>query len=228
MLKEIINKFYRDKSNDRSQHHFYISQAGKCPRQVFFKFKNAPKKELEPNILRLFDHGDHIHQLIMRSLLSTRDIHIVAAEVDIPPQEMISGRADAIVSDGKELYVLDIKSINSFSFRKLKEPKKDHINQIQLYLHYFRIEKGILLYVNKNTQQLKELVVNYDIGKSERLLSSFSKLEEQINKDLVPARITSYPNDWQCKYCDFRNICDMGDKDQMRWLDFKKRIESYE
>jgi len=116
MLKELIDKFYLDKQRDREQHHFYITDAGRCARSVFFfyitdagrcarsvffKFKNAPKKAIEPNILRLFDHGDHMHQLIMKPLLSVREVHVVASEVNIPPQELISGRADAIVSDGK-------------------------------------------------------------------------------------------------------------------------------
>src|SRR3990167_275304 len=162
MLKEIIDKFYLDKQRDREQRHFYITDAGKCGRSIFFKFKNAPREAMEPRILRLFDHGDHIHQLIMRSLLSTRDIHVVASEVDIPPQEIISGRADAILSDGKNLYVLDIKSMNSMVFRSLEIPKEENVYQIQLYLHYFKIPKGILLYVNKDNQELKEFIVNYN------------------------------------------------------------------
>jgi len=102
MLKELIDKFYLDRKKDKEQQHFYVSEAGKCPRQIFFKFKNAPRKEMEANILRLFDHGDHMHQLIMKPLLSTREVRVVTAEVDIPPQELVRGRADAIISDGKE------------------------------------------------------------------------------------------------------------------------------
>jgi len=150
MLKEIIDKFYLDRQKDKQQHHFYITDAGKCPRQVFFKFKNVPKREMEAHILRLFDHGDSMHKLIMRPLLSTREIHVVASEIDIPPQELISGRADAILSDGRQLYVLDIKSMNSMIFERLVEPKPENVDQIQLYLHYFRIPKGILLYVDKD------------------------------------------------------------------------------
>ena len=66
MLKEIIDKFYLDREKDKAQSHFYVTDAGKCPRALFFKFKNAPKKEMEANILRLFDHGDYIHKLIMK------------------------------------------------------------------------------------------------------------------------------------------------------------------
>jgi CRISPR/Cas system-associated exonuclease Cas4 (RecB family) len=226
MLKEIIDKFYLDKQKDKDQNHFYISDAGKCPRSIFFKFKNAPKKEMEANILRIFDHGDHIHQLIMQSLLSARDIHIVSSEVNIPPQEIVSGRADAIVSDGKELYVLDIKSINSLGFKYLTQPKRDNIDQLQLYLHYFEILKGILLYVNKDNQQLKEFFIAYDQERTEFLLKGLVNLKEQIDSNIVPSRLSKYPSDSQCRYCQFKEVCKIGEPEEMKWEDLKTKIQS--
>ena len=128
MLKELIDKFYLDRQKDREQHHFYITDAGRCPRTIFFKFKNVPREEMEARVLRMFDHGDYIHQLIMKPLLSMRDVHVVASEINIPPQEIISGRADAIISDGKELYVVDIKNMNSMIFRNLQEAKVENVS----------------------------------------------------------------------------------------------------
>ncbi len=225
MLKEIIDKFYLDSNKDRVQTSFYVSQAGKCPRQVFFKFKNAPKKELEANILRLFDHGDHMHQLIMKPLLSTRDIHVVASEVDIPPQELVRGRADAIVSDGKDLYVLDIKSMNSMMFQKMTEPKEDNVDQLQFYLHYFRIPKGILLYVDKDKLQLKEFIVEYDKNKTKEMIEGLRKLKSQIESDVVPPRIPEYPAKWPCGYCEYRAVCELGEEGEMRWEELKSKIQ---
>jgi len=225
MLKEIIDQFYLDRQRDREQHHFYITDAGKCPRQIFFKFKNVPRKEMEANILRLFDHGDHMHKLIMKSLLSTRDVHVVASEVNVPPQELISGRADAIISDGKELYVLDIKSMNSMIFKNLTEPKEENVNQVQLYLHYFKIPKGILLYVDKDKLELKEFIVNYNQTKAEFLLKNLANLKKQIDSSIIPSRIPDYPETWQCKYCQFREVCDIGEAGEMNWQDFEKKVK---
>jgi len=225
MLKEIIDQFYLDRQRDREQRHFYITDAGRCPRTIFFKFKNAPRKEMEANILRLFDHGDHMHKLIMKSLLSTRDVHVVASEVNVPPQELISGRADAIISDGKDLYVLDIKSMNSMIFKNLTEPKEENVNQIQLYLHYFKIPKGILLYVDKDKLELKEFIVNYNQTKSEFLLKNLANLKKQIDSNVIPSRIPDYPDTWQCKYCQFREVCDIGEAGEMNWQDFEKKVK---
>ena len=224
MLKEIIDKFYLDRQRDKEQRHFYITDAGKCPRAVFFKFKNAPRKEMEANILRLFDHGDHIHKLIMKPLLSSRDIHVVASEVDIPPQELISGRADAILSDGKELFVLDIKSMNSMIFRNMQEPKEENINQLQLYLHYFKIQKGILLYVNKDNQDLREFVIEYNPSRAQLLLDELTNLKKQIEANTLPARLADYPSNWQCQYCQFKEVCKIAEAGEMKWENLKAKI----
>ena len=54
-LRDLIDKFYLDKEKEkaREQDHFYITDAGKCGRALFFKFKNVPRREIEANILRL-------------------------------------------------------------------------------------------------------------------------------------------------------------------------------
>lgn len=227
MLKEIIDKFYVDKEKFRKdQTSFYISEAGKCPRAVFLKFKNAPRKELAPAFLRLFDHGEHMHKLIMKPLLSTRDIHVVASEVDIPPQEIVRGRADAVLSDGKELFVLDIKSMNSMVFRGLQEPKEENVMQVQLYLHFFKIPKGILLYVDKDKLELKEFLVNYNPAICESLISNLQVLKEKIKTNTIPARISTYPSNWQCQYCQYREVCRLGEGGEMTWEALKAKIES--
>lgn len=227
MLKEIIDKFYLDKEKLRAtQTSFYISEAGKCARGIFLKFKNAPRKDLEANMLRLFDHGEHMHRLIMKPLLSTRDIHVVASEVDIPPQEIVRGRADAVLSDGKELFVLDIKSMNSMVFRKLQEPKEENVQQVQLYLHFFKIKKGMLLYVDKDRLELKEFIVDYDPTVAEALLADLSKLKGQIEKNIVPPRIETYPTNWQCQYCQYKEVCRLTNGEEMSWEQLKERIKT--
>ena len=227
MLKEIIDKFYLDKEKLReTQTNFYISEAGKCPRQIFLRFKNAPKEDLEASFLRLFDHGEHMHRLIMKPLLSTRDIHVVASEVDIPPQEIVRGRADAVLSDGKEMFVLDIKSMNSMVFRKLEEPKEENVMQIQLYLHFFKIPKGMLLYVDKDRLELKEFIVNYNPVIAEALIADLTVLREQIFSNTIPARISTFPSNWQCRYCQYKEVCKTGEPGEMKWEDLKAKIES--
>jgi len=226
MLKELIDQFYSDRQRDREQQHFYITDAGKCGRAIFFKFKKAPREEIEARVLRMFDHGDSIHQLIMKPLFSIRGIHVVASEVEIPSKELISGRADAIISDGKDLYVIDIKSMNSMIFKNLESPKEENLDQLQLYLHFFKIPRGILLYVNKDTQALKEFLINYDPVRAKNILNDLTQLKEKIDSNMIPTRLPIWPEGWQCQYCQFKEICKISGEGNVKWEDFKKKIES--
>ena len=223
MLKELIDKFYLDRQRDREQNHFYITDAGKCNRAIFFKFKNLPREKMEARMLRLFDHGDYIQMQILNTLFSLGIVR--ASEVNIPPQELVSGRADAIVTLNNELYVVDFKSMNSMIFRKLQEPKEENVNQIQLYMHYFKIPKGILLYMSKDTSELKDFPIQYNARLAHSLLKGLETLDKKIKSNIVPDQLPDYPQNWQCQYCQFRDICSMVSKGEVKWDDFKKKIE---
>jgi CRISPR/Cas system-associated exonuclease Cas4 (RecB family) len=224
MLKELIDQFYLDKHNDREQNHFYITDAGRCGRATFFKFKNMPREKIEARMLRLFDHGDYIQMQILNSLFSLGIVR--SSEVQIPPQELISGRADAIITLNNELYVVDFKSMNSMLFRKLVEPKEENVNQIQLYMHYFQIPRGILLYMSKDTSELKDFVLQYDPKLSRNLIKELEVLNKKIKEDIVPDRIISYPKNWQCQYCQFKDICITAGPGEMSWANFKGRVQN--
>jgi len=222
MLKELIDKFYMDRQRDKEQHHFYITDAGRCTRATFFKFKNAPREKMDARVLRMFDHGDYMQMQILSTLLSLGIVR--ASEVTIPPQELISGRADAILTLGNELYVVDFKSMNSMIFKNLSSAKEENINQLQLYLHFFKIPKGILLYINKDTLELKEFIINYNPTLAQALLKDLSILKNKLDANIVPQRIPGYPENWQCQYCQFKEICSAAGDSEINWHDFKEKI----
>jgi len=224
MLKELIDQFYLDNQKNREQIHFYITDAGKCPRAVFFKFKNAPKEPIEARLLRIFEHGESIHRNIFNILYRLRIG--CTTEIPIPSQEIVSGRADAILCINNENYVLDIKSINSMLFRKLDQPKEENVYQVQLYMHFFGIKKGILLYVDKDQQNLKEFFLEYDEQLCKGLMDKFYALKGQIEVDTLPAKLEDYPRNWQCTYCQFKDICKLAKEDELKWGDLKKKIET--
>ncbi|MFC1629782.1 PD-(D/E)XK nuclease family protein [Patescibacteria group bacterium] len=224
MLKELIDKFYLDQQKTRDQIHFYITDAGKCPRAVFFKFKKAPREKISARVLRLFEKGEYLHRNIINILI--RLGIVVSSEIKIPAQEIISGRADVIISLDNELYVVDIKSMNSMIFRKLTSPKEENVYQLQLYLHYFNIKKGILLYIDKDQQSIKEFLVNYDKGLVKSLIKDFQDLKTKIDSDTIPPQMLDYPANWQCRYCQFKEICSVTGAQSLNWNKFKKKIEA--
>lgn len=221
MLTELIDKYYKDKREERNQEHFYISDAGKCQRAIYFSIKRYPRKEREARVLRIFDRGDVTHRGLLNALFGIPEIRIIASEVDIPPKELFRGHTDAIISIDNKLYVVEIKSSSEYKFKKLNEPEETHLKQLQLYMHYFKIPQGVLIYENKNTQELKEFEVKYSPELCKKILSEFRTLKEQyMDQDIIPPiplefkkkRETAGGNEenfpWECRYCDFEEECD--------------------
>lgn len=204
MLKKRIDKFYGDSFETRPRSYFYVSDVGKCPRALYLNFKDAPREKPAPRVLRIFEEGEHTHRRLLSVLYSLGIVQ--ASEVHTPPSELIHGRADAIVTLDDEPYIVEFKSSNSWKFKNLDEPRRDHMDQTQLYMHFFNIEKGIILYENKNTQHLKEFVFDYNKKRAEELLESFKCLKEQIDKDVLPEIPDDIPK-WRCRYCDYRLEC---------------------
>jgi CRISPR-associated protein Cas4 len=204
MIKELIDEFYRKKQNNKGQVAFYATDSGRCPRAIYFSMKNYPKKESDARVMRIFEHGDHTHMRIMAVLFSLG--LVTAAEISIPENEVVRGRADAIISFKGEPYVVEIKSVNSVKFKK-NEPDFDHIRQLQLYLYFFNIKKGILIYENKDNQDLKEFVIEYDENIVKKSISFFNSLKENVEKSIIP-EIPKDIEDWRCEYCPYVVECE--------------------
>jgi CRISPR-associated protein Cas4 len=166
-------------------------------------------------MLRVFEKGEYIHRNII-NILTTMGI-LVASEIEIPHSYLISGRADALLSLDNQLYVLDIKSINNKGFKSLKKAKEEHVLQLQLYLHFFNIKKGMLLYIDKDQQEIKEFTVSYNKKKVKELLDNFKKLREKIDKNSIPKRIDSNLKNPQCFYCSYKEVCKTVGEKALKW-----------
>ena len=203
MIKERIEKFYLEKKRDWDKVAFYVTDAGKCPRAVWFGFKKFPKKDKDARVMRVFENGDYTHMRIMSSLLSIGAVKAIELALE---NELVRGRCDGIVVINNEPHVLELKSINSFAFKRLEGPKPEHIKQLMLYLHYFHINNGIFLYENKDTQELKEFMIKYDAKMAESLIQDFQALKHMIEKDILPP-VPLGLEEWECRFCDYSEEC---------------------
>jgi len=95
-------------------------------------------------------------------------------------------------------------------------------------MHFFNIKKGILLYLDKDRQELKEFIFDYDKKTAEALLENFMSTKSRIEMNVVPQALPDYPKDWQCRYCCYKEICDMAGPVELKWDEFKNKMEKEE
>jgi len=211
MLTERLEEFFKREEPTRPRDYFYVSEVGKCPRQIFYSAKGFPRPPIDGLTARKLAVGDDAHRRIVQALYGLGIV--VAAEVPIPPAQLFHGRCDAIASlDGKN-YVVEIKTAHPYVFDQMAGgPRRDHYLQLQLYLHYFRIPQGIILAENKATQEFREFVVDLDRKAVNQTLRTFEELRQIIFVQgvLPPLPGPEDKKDWefdQCRYCPYVQFC---------------------
>ena len=161
---------------------------------------------------RIFHQGEHVHLRLMSILYSLG--LVTASEVKIPETELFRGRADGILKLDGENYVIELKSISSYGFEKTTEPKPEHMKQIQIYMHYFNIPKGIILMENKGNQEIKEFIVEKDSSLIQKIHTDFAKLKEMVSQGQIPP--IPDISQWEyniCDYCNYKEHCDKMTKE---------------
>ena len=177
---------------------FFAGSSGGCSRALYFSKKeeyNPPK-----DLLKIFCIGNIIHDFIQKQIIPHGKSEIpMNIEVD---GIKIRGRLDSLVRD----VIYEIKTIKSLDY-VLDKPKEEHIRQLNIYLKGKLLQNGILLYVEKNTLKTVEHIVVFDQKLFDDSLKQFKTVYNAILQNIPPERIKNYPNNWKCKYCNFREVC---------------------
>ena len=131
-------------------------------------------------------------------------------EVTVEDKEhKLKGHPDGIiVKSEKREYVLEIKTMNTFKFQKLREAEPGHVMQAGLYSYMLGIDNTVFLYYDKNSQNLKEFLVDTSISK--HVLDTLSKIEtvnEAVEKNIAPKGVCKAIFDARAVECTFKDVC---------------------
>ena len=146
----------------------YPSSLGKCPRQVAYGYYGFPKTQRPGDRISLnMWFGNLVETgLIMLMKLAGLDIQEhQKIEFNLAGQEF-RGYADAVVTINKEKYIIEIKSLTQYGFEEFEETgfkdREDYMTQLNLYLKYAEINKGIFLVACRNTGHIAEKYITTD------------------------------------------------------------------
>jgi len=195
-LKEIYDLEYEP---HHSSGKFSLSGVGSCWREKYLTLKGLYKKKYSAKTKLTFAIGDAFHQLSMKTFFekcAQAGISVVAAEVNIPEcdeSRNISGRTDCIISHNAtgELNVLDFKSCGSWTFKKVKEGEvsQTYKDQINMYLHFFKIKKGYIIFISKEKGEIEEYAVEYDEARAKQIIKEIDDFyENYVNKNIEPSK----------------------------------------
>lgn len=216
MLVEFLDR-YADKELSRPKRRkekHWASDVGVCIRALVYRWQGIEGIKPEPRTFFILEDGN-LHHKSIRDLIRQAGLEIVMEETPISdPKMRLSGKLDAVIRLDGKYYVLEIKSVNRFTFDEIihQGPREDHVLQLNLYLYYvqnlFRIptDMGILLYKCKDTSRFWEFVVPFSEKEANNFFALLGNIENYIEKDILPERPYKI-TDWQCQYCNYRKIC---------------------
>lgn len=209
-----VNKAIKDalkrNTHERRNEVFYASEAGYCPRKIYYSFvEHKPMEDL----YGIFKLGEQIHEFVQDVFVNSDLYSSVETERVLmiwTPEFNISGRIDIYgIKENGEREVWEIKSRSASYWDIFNEPNACHVAQLQLYLLAERLEKGYLLYVNKNNLDIKVFEVKKDEKLINKLFDKFKIVQEALNKKTPPAETGEK---WECKYCPYAVECELYDK----------------
>lgn len=179
-------------------------------------YKQLQGEQVEVNLKRIFEQGNAIHEkwqrLFIRAGYSTyKDLDYT----QFNDEYKISYTPDIICYipefyDGK--MVGEIKSVNTFQFqRMIKHPSAS--KQLLWYLFLTGIKKGFVLSEDKNTQDFKLEIYDFDpelikvpIERAENIKKAYAKVFKE--KKMVPRPLDAKSSDCKrCSKCAMKDAC---------------------
>ena len=238
--KQEQNRLERYEGNE---HWYHASGAGSCSRKLYYESveRLEPTIQFDERTKRLLRLGTAIHDDIQNSLTRAhfnRDNNIdnnikltdIEKEINNKEKEIdfkvegeikidelnVRGFYD-IVSEGKEVYLYDLKTCGGYSW-KLKFGRKPAFNpsihyELQLGTYGYavkqqfgRLDGMFLYYYNKDTSMMR--AVSVPLTYISRAYLFWKNTKDEHKQGLPPFRVGVSPvQDWQCNYCQFLNHC---------------------
>lgn len=169
-VTEILSPSDGDRSGS-----FHPSQLYKCPRAQVFEYLNAPaRKEYNPTLQNLFNDG-HFRHLRWQIMLLNAGI-LTDIEVPVAMEKYrLTGSMDGMNrNDG---WMFELKGTSQYKSISQKGAMSAHIKQVNAYLMASGLEKAIIVYECKSTQEWTEI----EIEKDDKIVSELTEILESLN-----------------------------------------------
>lgn len=195
---------------------------GKCARAIWYGFRWTTKKKFPGKTLRLFNRG-HLEEARFIALLLMIGCQVYQQDEN-GKQFRISdagghfgGSGDGVVINCPDLpagtaAVIECKTHGEKSFTALvkagvREAKPEHYVQMQVYMRKMSLPAALYMAVNKNTDELHLEIIHLDVDTADTFVQRGVEL---VFMDTAPRKLNSSPGYFECKWCDHRPVCHLG------------------
>ena len=211
---------------------FSASSAGSCFKKQLLRRANMAEPPMDDRVMRLLRLGTIVHEDIQDAITNSPEMSnikykiMMEKRIEIPELNIV-GHVDVAVidKDTDSLKVMDIKTCASYKWRMKFGRKPDkkgnpgYNMQLATYTEAFKRTHNpsgnvsmSLLWYNKDTSALREEPVSTQwiqdsITYWEELNDYVDGIDEELNFDnLEPGTYGIPMENWECRYCGFKDI----------------------
>lgn len=191
-----------------------------CDRYLWLTFRWAALPQFEGRILRLFNTGVREEARIHEELRGIGvELHVEDNGKQIDCRDAsghfggsVDGIGKGFPEAPKTWAVLECKTHSASSFKQLKdkgveESKPRHYAQMQVYMGLLDLERALYYAVNKDTDEVYTQWIHFDQAAFDALQARATRI---IQASEPPPKLSEDPAHWQCKTCDFYELCHQG------------------
>lgn len=102
---------------------------------------------------------------------------------------------------------LSAKNWKKLAADKLQKYSAIYYAQVQIYMHYLRLERCLFTAVNADTMELHHELVPYNATEAMMYLSRVQATINATAEGYMLQRISADRNYYLCKWCDFQGVC---------------------
>lgn len=208
----------------RQENRTYLGMSGigrKCSREQWYSWRWATAVSVAARVERIFRRGDLEEPRIVADLekigIKFYDDQYEVVHFTGHCKGHIDGKLDNVPGAEQTTHLAEFKTMSNKRFNALikktllvgfeaalKDLHPEYWCQIQLYMKYAKLTWCLFVVTNKdNEERLYERVKFYP---TQAELMDDHALSIIIS-EVPPDRISSNPSWYECKYCDFNNIC---------------------
>lgn len=225
LVTAILNKVEAEAKQESSKPHtigvYRASEIGGCARALGYATLNYKAETLTPETHLIFKDG-HIHHNAVRELLGKVGT-LSNVEMTISKQYRHNGQKFTITGTCDGVFdnsVMDVKSISTFRFKYLDKnfpaDYQNYVEQVQIYMDILDKKKGMLIFKDKNSGELKVKRFMRDPLLMEKILDKVAAIHKSIKrKELVDRPFGR--DTWHCKLCTYRLACWKLPMEARRW-----------
>jgi len=234
---------------ERDPKRLFVTDVGKCPRQVALRMMQADRKPVLPQQRAMWDLAEYIEETLMKALDVAGELAEYQAPIDITDHENWGGRLDIVRWVGGKEQIVEVKTERSNSLKRnadgalaYEHPKPNHVYQASVYDAYFDYRgehlDPVIWYAARggsNPPVECPVIPNFPpiklmMDELDAVRDALPELPPPLSKQLKETsygRIIKRVAPWECGYCDYAGISCHPDLSESVWAEQDKKTGNW-